>query len=381
MANNSYDFSNNQRSIQTAFDLLVSSYPTLLSKIRRGAPATSTKEEWLEDSLSPQSTAIASFDTGTTSTATGINVTSTSGMQAGQLLRFTSTAGADRGEVVQIASVDSATDLTVVRAYGSSTAFSLVTGDYVYNLSKPSNEGSTATVTDSTEPTTNYNYTQIFDRTAKLTRTAQQINNYGNANTMAYQLNKKMIEIMMEINSQIIYGERVQRSSSAQGTFGGLIAFTRNGNIDTTGSALSKTIINNMLEAIWSDGVMASNFLLVCAPNQARKISAFNTAGTNPLVTVSPDSKVTGGYIQRFIGDLPSQNGFSADILVEPTFPKDKIALVDLNSIELAYLKDFTTTDATTPGADFTAQRILGELTVRIKNGTKAHALATGLTI
>lgn len=379
MANTSYDLTLGIRNVQPAFDLLVSKYPTLLSKIRRGAPAKATKEEWLEDSLTPLSTAIASFDTD--GDGTGINVTSTTGMVAGQLLRFTSSAHADRGEIVKIASVDSATDLTVVRDYGSSVGVTLVVGDLVYSVSKPKNEGSTASASDAVEPGTNYNYTQIFDRSFTLSRTALQVMQYGGANTMAYQTEKGMIEIMMEINSQLIYGERVQRSASQNGSFGGLIAFTRSGNIDTTGGAISKTIINNVIEKIWADGAMASNFLLVCAENQARKISAFNTAGTNPVVMTSPDARTTGGYTAQFVGDLPVKSGFMCEILVEPTFPKDKIAIVDLNSIELAYLQDFGVTDISNKAVDGTMHRVLGELTVRVKNGTKAHGLATGLTV
>jgi hypothetical protein len=380
MANpNSYDFTLGVRNVQPAFDLLVAKYPTLLSKIRRGAPARATKEEWLEDSLTAQSTTIASFDTD--GDGTGVNVASTSGMVAGQLLRFTSSAHADRGEIVKIASVDSATDLTVIRDYGASVGVTLVVGDIVYSVSKPQAEGSTGTATDNTEPSSNYNYTQIFERMATITRTAAQVQQYGGANTLAYQIEKKMTEIMMEINSQIIYGERVQRSGSQNGSFGGMIAFTRSGNIDTTGGAISKTIINNLIEKVWADGAMASKFLLVCAENQARKISAFNTAGTNPVVMTSPDSRTTGGYVAQFQGDLPVQNGFVAEILVEPSFPKDKVLLLDLNSVELAYLQDFVTKDATPPGADYVSQRVLGELTLRVQNGTKAHGIATGLTI
>lgn len=381
MANpNSYDFTLGVRSVQPVFDLLISKYPTLVGRIRRGAPARSTKEEWLEDSLTPASTTIASFDTN--GTGTGINVASTAGMVAGQLLRFESSAGADRGEIVKIASVDSATDLTVVRPYGSSSGTTLVVGDTVYSVSKPQAEGTDpGTAQDNTEPTTNYNYTQIFKRTARITRTASQTAQYGGANTMAYQIEKKMTEIMMEINNQIIFGERVVRSASAEGSFGGMIAFTRSGNIDTTGSAISKTIINNLIELCWADGAMASNFLLVAAPNQARKISAFNTAGTNPVVMTSPDSRVTGGYVAQFVGDLPVKSGFMAEILVEPNFPKDKVLLLDLNSVELAYLQEFGVRPATPEGADYIQEVILGELTLRVKNGQKAHALATGLTV
>ncbi len=162
---------------------------------------------------------------------------------------------------------------------------------------------------------------------------------------------------------------------------GGIMSFLRGGNVDTTGSAISKTIINNMFKLIFDDGAGLGNYAILCNANQAQKISAFNTSGTNPIVSIPQGSTVTGGSISTFISDLPSMNGFTARVVVDPMFPKDKVALIDLNHLEFAYLRPFTTTIAHLPSDDFEAQRILGELTLRMKNGTKAHALATGLTV
>lgn len=379
MANNSYDFALAKRDVQEVFDLLVASKPNLLSLIRKGANATATKVEWLEDTLAPLSTGITSF--GTDGDGTVINVTSTSGMVAGQLIRFESSTGADRGEIAQIASVGSSTQITITRDYGSSTGATLVSTDTIYRVSTPKNEATSGVAGAEREPTSNYNYTQIFDRTAKLSKTAIATGQYGGANTMAYQLSREMMDINYEINSALIYGERVERTSSAQGSFGGILSFLRNGNIDTTGSAISATIINNMFKAMFDDGAGLGDYVILCNANQARKLSAFNTAGTNPVVNVPYGTTQTGGAISTFISDLPSMNGFTARIVVEPSFPKDKLALLDLNNIELAYLRPFTTTPASIESDDYIAQRVLGELTCRIKNGTKAHALATGLTI
>lgn len=376
------DFANGVRSVQEVYDMLIAKQPILLSLVRRGADAFSTKEEWVEDSLAPATTTISSFDT--TGTGTGINVASTSGMIAGQLLRFESSAGADRGEIVKIASVDSATDLTVVRQFGGTpvSAVTLQTGDIVISVSKPVGEASTASASAGTEPSVSYNYTQIFDRTVLLSRTSQQVRQYGAANAMAYQAERKLLEIQMEVNNQLIWGEKEQRTSSNKGAFGGLLSFLRGGNVDTTGGSLSATIINNMLESIYADGASSNDYVILCNTNQARRISGFNTSGSNPMVMVPQGTTATGGYISQFIGNLPVANGsFTARVVVEPNFPKDKIALLDMNRIELAYLQDFNVKDATPPGADYSAQRILGELTVRIKDGQKAHALATGLTV
>jgi len=380
MANNSYDLNNPKRDVQEAFDLLVKSRPTFLSLLRRGANATATKVEWMEDSMSPLSTTISSFDSNNGS-GTGINVASTSGMVAGQLLRFESSTGADHGEIVRIVSVDSSTDLTVERGVGATSTTALTCSHVVYRVSTPKNEGTSASAGASREGTMNYNYTQIFDRTAKLSKTNLSAGQYGGANTMAYQIAREMMDINYEINGALIYGEREQRTSAVEGAMGGILSYLTGGNVDTTGSAVSATILNNMFKLIFDDGAGMGDYVILCNANQARKLSAFNTAGTNPILSVPQGSTTTGGYISTFVGDLPSMNGFTAKIVVDPIFPKDKIALLDLNHIELAYLRPFTTTVANLPSDDFEAQRILGELSVRIKNGQKAHALATGLTV
>lgn len=380
MANTSYDLSNPKRDVQEAFDMLVVSRPNFLSLIPRGANATQTKVEWYEDSMTPLSTTIGSFDSNNGS-GTGINVASTTGMVAGQLLRFESSTGADHGEIVRIVSVDSSTDLTVTRGVGGTDTTALTCSHTVFRVSTPKNEGTSASAGATREGTLNYNYTQIFDRTAKLSKTALQADRLGATNQMSYQIAKELIEINYELNAALIYGEREERTSSIEGAMGGIMSFLRGGNVETTGSAISKTIINNMFKLIFDDGAGLGNYAILCNANQAQKISAFNTSGTNPIVSIPQGSTVTGGSISTFISDLPSMNGFTARVVVDPMFPKDKVALIDLNHLEFAYLRPFTTTIAHLPSDDFEAQRILGELTLRMRNGTKAHALATGLTV
>jgi len=42
---------------------------------------------------------------------------------------------------------------------------------------------------------------------------------------------------------------------------------------------------------------------ILCNTNQARKISAFNVGGNNPVVT--RDETTTGSYVMRFVSDIP----------------------------------------------------------------------------
>ena len=95
----------------------------------------------------------------------------------------------------------------------------------------------------------------------------------------------------------------------------------------------------------------------------------------------SPDDTSFGGYISRFVGDLPVQSSFVAEVIVDPEFPKDQIKIVDLNSIEWAWLREMTDKDATPQGADFVARRVIGEATLRIRNGKKSIGTALGLDV
>jgi hypothetical protein len=262
-------------------------------------------------------------------------------MRAGAILRFTTSADVSRTEQVKIASVDSATDLTVVRDYGSTTGATLVVGDKVYLTSSPINEKTDAGDEAGQEPDMKFNYTQIYERVASISATAQNVGIYGLEDALDYQVKVKMTEIM------------------------------------------TTTIINNLLEAIFNDGGFSNNYAIICAENQARKISALNTSGSNPVVQKVEDDRNLGGYISTFTGDLPVMDGFRAKIVVEPNMLKDQIALVDLNRIEMNWLtgRNLKDMDATLPGGDYFKRRILGEATFTIKNGTTCHGLATGLTV
>lgn len=378
----SYDYQNQVRDLNETFKTLIAKAPFLLSLIKIGGEATNTKHEWLEDTLSPTSTAITSFTTD--GDGTGINVASTAGLRAGAILRVVSSTGATKADLLKIASVDSATKITVVRAYGGSTAATLTTSDVLHLVSSPLGEKTTGTAQASSEPSLMYNFMQIFERTADVSKTALAVKKYGIGDALDWAVKQKLQEIAWEMNASLIFNRRVQRTASENGSFGGILQFLEGGNVETSGGALSKTHLNNLLHLMFGKGAYSSNYAIVCAENQAARISAFNTAGSNPLVTMPyAQNQATGGAISTFYGDLPVQNSFAAKIVVEPNFPKDKVAILDLDKISLVPLagRSLSDSDATPAGFDGAARRIIGEYTLEVQNGTQAHGIATGLTI
>lgn len=386
----SYDYQLNVRDLSNAFIEIVKKIPVLAALV--GAPlmgldgqplmATNTKHEWLEDVMTPQEWTVN--NTRSTSGGTLVLV-STVGIKAGMVLGFESAAGASKTVQLIVTTTPSSPTDVAVAVYGSSTDVQLVATDVVKLISIPKAESTDPDPTDGYEPTPEYNYTQIFDRTAKVSATAEMVKKYGIGSALNYQVAKKLKELAYELNNSIIYGRRVQRTGTTPGTtgsMGGLLYFLEaaSGNeVDASGNDLSQGILNDGFELGMANG--ADNMrTLLCNVNQARKISAFNTSGTNPLIM--RDEKTAGSFVMQFVSDIPvGSNGMISQIVVEPNFPKDKIALIDTSKVGIVPLRGFTDKDATPNGADYYARRVLGELTMEVKNAANSHVILSNVKL
>ena len=122
--------------------------------------------------------------------------------------------------------------------------------------------------------------------------------------------------------------------------------------VDAAGAPISSTILNNAFE-VGADNGADNMVTLACNPVQARKLSAFNTAGNNPVMT--RDETVTGSYVVTFVSD----QGHVANIVADRNFDKDKIAIIDPSRINVVPLRPFTDENAAGNGDDFYARRIL----------------------
>jgi hypothetical protein len=376
---NTYNYGNSQvRDVNEAFTALVAQKPYLLSVIGQGAVATNHKCEWQEDQFTPTQTTIASFGTGSTGgDATVINVVSATGIEVGTVLRFTTSTGASRDEVVIVTAVNT-NALTVTRQYGSSAASTFAVGDKVYRLAKPLGENSTAGSGAGRAPSQNYNYTQIFDAIAEVSRTSIQTQMYGLDSAYNYAVVAKMAEIAYDLNNAIIYGRRVQRTADtvgAKGSMGGILQYLSGGNVDTTGGAVSATIINNVVEAVFQDGAEANSLAIVCNSNQARKLSALDGS----YLQVMRTDAVTGHKVGTFSADF--MPGGEHQIVIDPIFPKDQIAVINPSLVNIRTMQPMIDIDATANGQDGKKGRLLTELTLEVKNGQTAHGLAKGLNV
>ena len=271
-----------------------------------------------------------------------------------------------------------------MRDYGSTTGVTLVVGDVAILNSTPRNEDSAVGAAIKHESVLDFNYTEIIDEVANLSRTAMSTSSYDNATKMAVQLNAAMIRYARKLENSALHGIKVIRSSSAAGTMGGLIqqVSASGGNINTTGGNLSEDHVNDVIAEIAVKGGMLTNPVLITGIAQARRLSALNTAGTNPTVFKDIGDRTLGGYTTAFIGDLPINDaGTVAKVFVAQNMAKDKVVVADMDKVSLKVMDGLTTRDATTPGTDGLKQRLLAEMTLEVQNATSAHGIITGLTI
>lgn len=379
----SYDYQNDVRDLSGVFLQIVKEVPALA--VLLGAPllgvdgkplrATNKKHEWLEDVISPLAWTVNA--TRNTSGATLV-VTDTTGMKAGQVLMFESALGASKTVQLVITSVTNSTDVAV-SVYGGSTDVQLVATDVAKLVALPRGESTDAVADDGREPTTEYNYTQIFDTVARVSKSALQQKEYGISDLLDYQVKAQLTMLGYQIGRSLIHGLRVQRTGNTpttRGSFGGLLQYMENGSnnkVDGSGNPITPDMINDGFELGLANG--ATNMrVFVCAPNQARRVSKFNTSGNNPIIVRT--EQTTGSFVKEFQSDIPMGGDAQRSIiLVDQSFPRDKVLLLDPGRVGLVPFRDFQDEDATLPGGDYIQRRILGEFTMEMKNASEAHIL------
>lgn len=361
---------NPKRDLGDEFAMIVAAQPTLLSIVQFGGGAVSNKHEWLEYVLSANTDTLSAAVT-STGQAT-ITPTTMSKFAVGQILAF---EGAD--EIMQVASLGTTT-VAVTRGYGSSDPdATIANGSIVRIVATPLAENSAAGDDPGANLVAEYNYTQIFARTAVVSGTAENAAQYGIDSLVRFRINEHLISLARELNNAVIYGRRLARDVSNNGSMGGILEYlTQAGgnSLDAAGATLSQTLLNNLLEDIVEDG--GDPDAIICNTVQARKITALNAS---PIQVERADT--TAGFrVLRFVGDLPVGN--VQRIVVDVNFPKDKVAFLDTSQIKVVPFANrvFKSFDATTPGTDGVAERVIGEYTAEIRNARYAHGVYGNLS-
>jgi hypothetical protein len=356
---NSYSYVNLRRDLAGAMAIIMANSPSLLSIIPVSTrQATQNKFEWPELVMAAESDTLTGA---ITNIATVVPVTNGAAFKAGMILAFES-----YDEVMKVTAV-AANNLTVTRGYGGTTPVAMNSGTLTRIIDKPENEASDAGDDAGSLPGSAFNYTQIFSHTAKVSSNTINGAIDGIDNALDFQVQNSLQIIARRMNNSIIYGRGVARSVTEPGTMSGLFQLITNVS-NAAAASITADSLNNAIETVVKNG--GSPNTIVCNTNQARKISALN----NNKIQISRQDTQTGQAIYEFVNDLPM--GKIQRIVVEPNMDARKLLILDTTKLALVPFngKAVNDVDATPPGADYVARRVLGEYTLQVMNAGQAHA-------
>ncbi len=142
-------------------------------------------------------------------------------------------------------------------------------------------EGNDVTFTDLTQPTRTNNIVQLFQKDIRVSNTQQRVAHYGMNDPYTYQLNKKMKELARDIERALIAGTRASGNSGVARQLNGAIALvTTNKTARASGTSLSETEFNDMLQSIYDSGTDVSVDKVFTGATLKRAISGYTGGAT-----------------------------------------------------------------------------------------------------
>ncbi|MDQ0174384.1 SU10 major capsid protein [Bacillus chungangensis] len=367
MVMQSYDFQDQVRQLEAGISLIIEDEPTLLSTIGlSGETLFQTKYEWMSDHLNSNRANLAGdID----DSQTEIDVVAGDG----EKFRVNAVIVIE-DEYMKVVSVNE-DKITVIRGFDDTakTAHAKDTEDSEIRIvARPQLEAAMPGQDESHDRYVDFNYTQIFERYAAVSKTQQAVRTHNVSDELNYQVQLRLKELAREFNDQLIYGRRNAGSVGQPRMTGGLLHFAQIKNSvkeNLSGGELSAKVINEALEKVFQRGGSV-NTILTNTPG-SRQLSKL----LNDKITIERQDTARGNYVATFVSDIVG--GDVVTVVVDKNMPKDKIILFDRSILSFHPLQNraLHDLDATPNGADFVARQIRGEYGIKIMNAKEKIAV------
>ena len=156
-----------------------------------------------------------------------------------------------------------------------------LTDSYASSADNAQAEGNDLSFTDLTEPNRPVNIVQLFQKDIRVSNTAQRVAHYGTGDPYSYQKNKKMVELARDIEKALVAGTTASGSSGVARRLNGAIALiTTNKTTRSSGTSLSETEFNDILQAIFDNGSDVSVDKAFTGASLKRAISGYTAGST-----------------------------------------------------------------------------------------------------
>jgi len=329
------------------------------------SPCTQIKHEWLEDQLTPRSGTLGAAYTA------GDGQLTLTGVQYRYLLPGDTVLVDDIVFRVTAGAPD-ANPVLVTRIAGTDAA--IANAATWRKVAHASQEGGVAR-NDGTKTTmvAPYNYTQILKDWIVVTGTMEVIARYGYANERAYNEEKTLRKLAIDLEYALLYGARyVDAGPPRISTMGGLFQFvyldgkTNSSTtvVDNGGQEFTESILNDLLEDMWDKGGMP-DFVVVNGTNK-RRMTDWGT----PRIRTDRGERMAGASIGMYESDFGV-----LDIILDRWIRPADVVIGTRGEMGIGPLTQRAFTSRLLPSTlDGTWYEILGEYTMEVHKPDVAWA-------
>jgi hypothetical protein len=371
----------NDKVINEAFEIARSNRTGILQVVNMGSPRQAYdgyKMGWLDFRIDATSSALTA---GVDNAVTTIPVADGSKFRAGM------TVSASTGEEVMLVTAVTANNLTVVRAFGGTTAAALLSGAVLTIDSVGREENSLAENDGIFQPDPMENFFQTMDTAVEFSRRALATIQFGSTNDLAFQISERIRQLTIQMDRALVRGRRATATVGGKTVTytGGLRFFLdQAGAINTDGAgALTLDKINAINAEIVSRGGTANT--IAVGIKQARVLSA--------LVSANYSSQRLGewtadeGSLLTLPSDLPLVGNVNR-IVVDTNLADSELAIFDSSMISIVPMAAnnaeasgaWRTVDATQNGQDGQRTRVIGDFAMEMRQSKTHMARLYGLT-
>jgi hypothetical protein len=316
--------------------------------------------EWLEDTLVGLT---GNLSVSTSATVVSLTLSDTNNFQPGDVVLVDS-------EYMWVSAVSaSASTATVTRGFNGSTTVSHAASAAVTKIGQARLEGADSDPIGFSDRTTGSNYSQILHQEIKVSRTQQQITQYGISDEMAYQGNK-VVPTLMRLLEKFFYHQTltVAGTATAPRVMAGYQGFV------TTNKVSGATLVQSMFEAAISSAYTAGGYgpwSAYCSPANLQKVKNFYDSSA--FLKVSRDENTVGMQIERVLTPYGEVN-----LVLDRWAKTTEIPLIDPKHCGWLTIYPFTQEPLAKVG-DYDRSEVVGEYTLCLRQNA-AHAVLTNVS-
>jgi hypothetical protein len=337
--------------------LLLNQHQTpLLNLLGFAEAVTQTTHQWYEDEMFADESKVVGA---VTNVATAVVVADVEAFRVGHVIKIGE-------ELLLVTAINVGTKtLTVTRGYAGTTAAAVADQAKVEVQFVEGQEGRNARDSRKKPRVAKSNKTQIFDDTIDISGTASAVTQYGISNQYEYEKQKKQLELALQLEKALINGVAYENGEVRQ--MAGIRSFVQTNVSDASSAAVSGSLLNDSLQAIYEKGGFASggNYKIMVPAKQKRAISAID----NNKLYIMQAENTRGQKVDHFVSDFGQ-----FEIVLNNNLDAKELLIVDTNRMAVRPLvgRDFFHKYMGEQG-DYTRGILVGEYTFEFQQ-EKAHA-------